>query len=61
MKKIMLMMAGAIALAGCTPDNVIVTIPTSQVQKSMSGELGFATAKQDADVAFLRQKVVLGK
>lgn len=45
MKKIMLMMAGAIALAGCTPDNVIVTIPTSQVHKSMSGELGFATAK----------------
>lgn len=45
MKKIMLMMASAIALIGCTPDDVIVTIPTSQVQKSMSGELGFATAK----------------
>jgi hypothetical protein len=45
MKKIMLMMACVIVLVGCTPDNVIVTIPTSQVQKSMSGGLGFATAK----------------
>ena len=40
---------GAAAIAagiiGCTPDKVIVTIPTSEVQKSQVGEVGYASAK----------------
>ena len=40
---------GAAAIAagfvGCTPDKVIVTIPTSAVQKSQAGEVGYASAK----------------
>lgn len=40
---------GAAAIAagiiGCTPDKVIVTIPTSEVQKSQAGEVGYASAK----------------
>ena len=30
---------------GCTPDKVIVTIPTSAVQKSLEGDVGYVTAK----------------
>lgn len=41
--------AGAAALVfglvGCTPDEVIVTIPTSAIQKSQAGEVGYASAK----------------
>ncbi len=40
---------GAAAIAagiiGCAPDKVIVTIPTSEVQKSQAGEVGYASAK----------------
>ena len=61
MKKIMLIMACVIALAGCTPDNVIVTIPASQVQKSMSGGLGFATAKVTYSVLDNKGKTQLAK
>lgn len=45
MNKIMTTLVCALTLVGCTPDTVIVTIPTSQILLAQSGEVGYATAK----------------